>query len=527
MFKKIQKYLLINHPLLWNLKIVPVSVFLILTNIIFFILGFLNGGIDFTNSSSNYDYENADGIICFFSILVSIIALIIWLIYYVKNNPFKSYYPKNNFSLFKEWALIFTICILLSLSITSYYFGKDVKGRSYYTETEAKKRCDILRIGSFFINGSLSTNYKNYSAVTVTEGSTEAVAQIAGETASAASIDSIEEARTHIYYKKKKYNINSIVGNDLNSYSFFDYESDSITKNKIKDWLVSDDKISMRNAMKEYLKIANEHQLKSSIDENQWLNLIYDYPNFEEYKLIAGKESQFIDETEFSNTDKFGYNANMKSQTIDLESQYFKKAGKEHYIYNKYFLPEEQLNYSYAKISESYVKPFIRFDTFLMPLYFALSLSILIFSFRVTSIRSIIITLISLGILGIIIGFLSAVFHSEYIFLISVTVLNFTAFIYFMYVLSRRKQKKLSDIFLNVLFLSLIPIGMIAYNLLLEFSKWRVEYDYSNDFQKQFPKIYFFQENGFYLMYLNIVFVILALLFYSFQIKKWKGLPEN
>ena len=88
MFKKIQKYLLINHPLLWNLKIVPISVFLILTNIIFFVLGFLNGGIDFSESQNNYASNSNDEIITFFSVLVCIVTLIIWVIYYLKNNCF-------------------------------------------------------------------------------------------------------------------------------------------------------------------------------------------------------------------------------------------------------------------------------------------------------------------------------------------------------------------------------------------------------------------------------------------------------
>ena len=523
MFKKIQKYLLINHPLLWNLKIVPISVFLILTNIIFFVLGFLNGGIDFSESQDNYISTNTDGIITFFSVLVGVITLILWAIYYFKNNAFKSYYPKNNFSLFKEWSMIFVVCFLVSLIINSYYYGKDTKARSYFTEIEAKKRCETLRIGSFFINGSFSDNYRSDSAI-------EDAQTVAVEAAATATVsyDSIED-RDHFFYKKIRFSNNSIVGNDLNSYTFFDFASDSITKNKIKDWLLADDKISIRNAMKDYLKIANEHKLKSSIEENQWLNLIYDYPDFEEYKLIAGKESQFIDETEFGNTDKFGYNTIMKSQTIDLESQYFKKVGKEHYIYNKYFLPEEQLKYSYAKISESYVRPDVRFETFLFPLYFALALSILIFSFKVTSIRSMLIAGIGLGILGIIIGILSAVFHSEYIFLISVTVLTFVAFGYFMFILSRKKEKKLSDIFINVLLWMLIPIGIIVYHLILEFAKWKVNYQYINDINtlKNYPKINFFQDNAFVFMYLNIVFVILALLFYSFKIKKWKGLPEN
>ena len=114
MFKNIQKYLLINHPLLWNLKIVPVSAFLILFNIIFILLGYLNGAIDFTETDNDYSRNDNDDIIIFFSMMISILTAIVWLVYYLKNNALKSYYPKNNFSLFKEWLLILVVCFLNS-----------------------------------------------------------------------------------------------------------------------------------------------------------------------------------------------------------------------------------------------------------------------------------------------------------------------------------------------------------------------------------------------------------------------------
>ncbi|MBY0487441.1 MAG: hypothetical protein K2P85_09690, partial [Flavobacteriaceae bacterium] len=74
MFKNIQKYLLINQPLLWNLKIVPFSFFLITLNILFLIIGYFNGAINFLETNDDYSRNDNDGITVFFSVLLSIIG---------------------------------------------------------------------------------------------------------------------------------------------------------------------------------------------------------------------------------------------------------------------------------------------------------------------------------------------------------------------------------------------------------------------------------------------------------------------
>ena len=66
MFATIQKYLLINYPLLWNTKIVPVVFYGLLFHIIFFTLGYFNGSIDFTESENNYGYNTHDGQLVFY-----------------------------------------------------------------------------------------------------------------------------------------------------------------------------------------------------------------------------------------------------------------------------------------------------------------------------------------------------------------------------------------------------------------------------------------------------------------------------
>lgn len=52
MFKDIQKKLLLNYPLLWNTKFVPMVAIGLLLHLIFFGLGYLDGTIDFSDRKS-------------------------------------------------------------------------------------------------------------------------------------------------------------------------------------------------------------------------------------------------------------------------------------------------------------------------------------------------------------------------------------------------------------------------------------------------------------------------------------------
>jgi hypothetical protein len=108
MLTKIQKYLLLNHPIIWNTKFFPMLVFGFIFNVLFFGLGYLNGTINFQ------EYYNSDSIALpmIFGILTIILTLIVWLVFYFKNNSLKSFYKKSNYALFYEWLQVFTIILL-------------------------------------------------------------------------------------------------------------------------------------------------------------------------------------------------------------------------------------------------------------------------------------------------------------------------------------------------------------------------------------------------------------------------------
>jgi hypothetical protein len=258
MFKKTQNYLLINHPLLWNIKVVPLAIFLILCNIIFFILGYVNGAIDFTETNTRFR-SDVDDIVIFFSITIMILTLIIWLVNYFKNNAFKSYYPKNNFSIFKEWIITLIVCMMLLSFPMSYFLAKDVRVRSYYTEQEARERTEILSLTSLFTTGSFKQS--DY------------------ETKDSAGVI-LDVLVADIEYRGKKYPLSSLLNKNIKTFGFNDKEADSILRNRGLDWLVNNQKDSVLHLFDKFFELADEHHLKGNISSEKWLKLTYNYPYF-------------------------------------------------------------------------------------------------------------------------------------------------------------------------------------------------------------------------------------------------------
>lgn len=148
MLDKIQTKLLLKYPLLWNTKLIPMLILGVVINAIYFLIGYMSGAVDFTEI-----YQYSDDVTFFtFSIIISILALIVWLVFYFRNNSFKAFYPKSNNALFYEW--IHTFIIVLSLSSFYFFFqwGKVSHQRSYYSYQDIVAKGNLITQMDYFID---------------------------------------------------------------------------------------------------------------------------------------------------------------------------------------------------------------------------------------------------------------------------------------------------------------------------------------------------------------------------------------
>lgn len=502
MIKKVQNYLLHNHPLVWNTKIVPIACIIIPMHLLFFVIGYYNGALDFTETEDNYSSRSHE-LVLFFSALFSILACIIWLVYYLKNNAFKAFYPKTKYSLFKEWGLIFIISFMLCGFCISYYAGVDTKIRSYYSEKEAMKRCKTLSDASIFYGDNYDSPDTEKKLVNDTLRDVEL---------------------TYVLFNKHRHSLVSLYNKSITNYSFYDATWDSIETLKVKNWLVNNTQDSVKAVMKRFYDMGLEQHLKGNIDDKQWFSLVYTYPHFVQKRVIEDRERELYSPVDYTGMPEV---ANRK---IDTLNEYIKESKNTKYIYYKTYLPIQELEYNYDKIAKNYTNPNVAPELFLLVFYLAFGFSLALFSFRVTSAKNWLIALVGFGIVNIILGMVTIIFNLETFYFIALFFISTLLYGSIIYCIKRNTQKGISGVLLNSLLWAYPFFIPITYNLILE--SLRHYYGYYNHIYGQFryddyPVLQFLDANKSYMLWVNMVFVLVMMLHFSRVIQKWRALADS
>ncbi len=281
MFKNFNHKFVYKYPLIWNTKIVPFLLISLVIHILFFTVGYQNAIVHSVQIHNFYNQESNATTINLFAILISVLVSIIWCVLYFRNNGFKAFYPKKNNSLFKEWLLILVFCATTFSYALSAIFGGNVQMRSTMSQKNALERCETISKASMFLQGSFKEG--NWVDSTVN-----------------GKIVRIE--RDSFAFEGRNYALQSLMNKNLESFSFFDDKQDSLMRLHVQRLLKANDKEAIFKIFKNYFAIANEHQLKTNISAKKWMELVYDYPEFTNYKVIGKSEREL--EIQYDNAEQ-------------------------------------------------------------------------------------------------------------------------------------------------------------------------------------------------------------------------------
>ena len=516
MFKDIQKKLLLKYPLLWNTKFVPMVAIGLLLHLIFFGLGYLDGTIDFSNRN-NLDIE----VTCIlFGVLLVIIIIILWLVNYFKNNSLKSFYSKSKYSLFYEWLQIFVVSTLLITFYLPFSVGKQLHQRSYYSLEETTNRCKTIATADMFIDGSfgeteidslasglidslgnkIALNYNPEDADTAeyaTEKESMAVEAVAAYT-----------YKDHIIFNGKKYDQFSLVNRNTFEFTVISREQDSLNRIKVQNWLHQDNQAEVKKLMDNYLKLIREHNLATNLTLDKWFQAVYKAPEFDEFLYIQPYLKEYETDESYNNS-----------------YVYATKVGNEERKYSKYFIQQDVLKEKYDTVSEAHTDSFFNIEMILGFLYGAFGLSILIFSFRVTSGKSWLIAVVTTGVINIVYGIFTAItgVGNMYPYLILFTILGII--FYFFLIYFNKKNLQLSRIALNLFLWSFIGIIPLIYFIIQE--HYASSYDYRIGYNYTSPEYQWMRDHTTHMFSLNFILAILILFFLSKIIRNWKGISED
>lgn len=386
MFKKWQKYLLENHPHLWNMRLPGVLAVLIGLHLFHFFVGYVH----FNTGDSSDRMLNHPGSIFFsstfalFSIIGSVVVFIVWLSRVFRNNPFKSFYPYSNGQLFSQFMIILLVSFMNVNYFYSYTLGFISAGSRGIGLSEAKE-------GSMVYNrlvGLLQSNKEAYELQSRCGEYPFPLRKMADPDKSGMSRDMLQE-RDYFYEANdgRRFTVeqvDSMTGgvdysflNYCNSYPTLPVEVDDqrfAYRNSVQADELRNPK-QLREDMEYLVALLNKHKIAHNITAEQWFQMVYHPPYFPVKQLIQSQEFHS------------SYNGSENSQ--------------------RYFIDHYELQ---RQLRAAFTIRRFTFSPGLIVslLYVALGITLLIFTFRATQKRPWMITIIGGGVISLIIGLLSA-----------------------------------------------------------------------------------------------------------------------
>lgn len=544
MIKKIQKYLLLHFPTVWNIRLIPMLLILLGVHLVFFSIGYFATDVVF----DEYYYYNLPwgdfGILYFISILISILLLIGWLVFYSRNNGFKTIYPKKTNQLFLEWIMIFIISIGISFVPYSLSNGYVSKWQSVVSLKEAQKAMDILNKVNILIPESKSEyNYNSEynNPIPIPEGTIV--------DAHALNLDdySVQYSGSGNLIIRGYTGPSLLFYSNYEYYNFYQYNNreakdrgyiDTSDWNKVrsaeqvKKWLQAGDKDKILALMKDFEQLQQKHNMPVNITPENWFKRIYNPPFFPVKKstMISNYQpssfndynNSYIEEVAAVAEPDIAVTADSMAHSLSilaLESDNFSAGSLPYLQYEELSSGYQQVIYSYVDRSE--IEIFI-----LICFCISLIMATFVFSFRITSGKSWLIALVSTGILIFIVILLAVglvkSLDREYEEIIIILVGSFWI-ILFVALLSKiiikiksKSHKGYSNIYLNVmlwLLPCLIPLAyliFVAYLRLSDMNNYRFE-----------------EQEVMCIFWINIPIVILSMWGLSALIRRWKSIAEE
>ncbi|TMM31495.1 hypothetical protein FDT66_05910 [Polaribacter aestuariivivens] len=544
---KINKYLLENYPLIWNTRLAWMLVANIFIHLLFFIIGYSSantiGDLKEFRSLESFFFETSA---VYYNFLISIFILLIWIIYYLRNNAFKSLYAFKKWMLFKQFCIIFIILFISGTQYFSFKKGLRTKIKSLYSWQEVNNDIKTFNnISLFFIQ-----NQRDYE---IDKKAYPKPFPLKVANNFNKSTDNIDETKPYIEFNNSKfqfYEINEKLWQEdlkqnefLNIYaknsfkyrivkdvsefkiflnpSLYNYAATKFTIGQdstdykkqliyFKNILDSQNDFQIKEDLKKGISLANKYELNHNLTVDNWFQLLNNRPNYLLKELINTSNPIIDNYNEFDNN-----NSRFSDEIPYSKTLYLNFSNLDNLFSNIYF--------SYHPTFNNLIFNFL--------LTLALFLSILLFIFKTTDIKTILLSVVaSLVVLVVIVWLMS----SSKSFLEGENIRNYREFLIMMFIsftiiilsiISYTKHwKKLFIQIIWTLGIFAFPLFFLfsgfAYSKYLDLSHKKIypkDYDYVSGFEKWF--------NAFGFSTVILIWLITVCI-YSIYIRKLKARPE-
>lgn len=501
-------------------------------HIFFGFIGYMSGSINFEDTYYSSRDIFDDGYLFVCTIFLSIFIFIGWLIFYMRSNALKNFYPKKTSQLYAEWLLILLIITGIALIPVSTTLGVITRSKTTVTLKEAKRALDIIEKARVLVpNGNNYYTYNSDNDVPIPIPKNKII-DLSGINLNLYDLE---------YDDNGKLNVKGYIGPSLLFYSqyhynYYDDEYNERKKEKksdiVKDWLRTEQRDKIYQIMVDFNELQQRHQLEITITPDQWLERVYNPPFYpiDNSNIISDNKYNYYSQY----NRHYDYEKSSDSISVYVVTDYFgdtimtgdDESTRKFVETNTNTIPYLQiseLEAAYEHIANSHTNNEFLFDMLLIIFCISIGLSIFVFSYRVTGGKAWLIAFVSSGVifffivfLGVLIADSSYSYKTGPMFVISFWLTMFAVlFVYLLYKVIGSKAKGFSSAPMNI-FLWLIPciIPMFCYNLL-----------YLHQTLNEYHSFYMDEEK--LIFWFNIFVVIIAMYPIAAFVRKWKGIAEE
>jgi len=576
--KNINTYLVERYPNIWNTRLFWVIGASLIIHFLFFLLGY----IALNNPESLHRYRAEDVFFnsgaVFFSVILSILIFVIWLVYLLKNNAFKAFYPTKQKDLFIQFCCYFISIFFCTSFFLSYSAGLKTYINTTYPDNVMVEHITTANDAALFLSHSLSNytidnkrypdfyfdnfcetnhnfidyketyystfefDYQFYSVKSIDYKNTNLRGQDVDGFIYKKQKDSVTytyffkdiviEAKPYIktlkpsyynysetFYNNTDFNdyyngINrSLITNEKRIYQDYkNYTKERYLRSKQNSELLDrNNPEEIKTLLNNYLEVAKLFKIEHNLNTEQWFKLVYHPSHFEVTNFIKNQKPP-----------KYP-NSSIKELT---QSEKFVKAHN-----SKYYILTKDLKASFNNIDD--IKASTPFqDGVHVFIWIAFVLSLIIFMFRVTDLRTLLFSIVSTGVITMLVTLIMfLIFYvfrgnnsdEEYIasylsLFVGASILSIPWFFY------TKLKKIIVGICLNISLAGFLPFLLLIMGII---SMHQADY-YRDNYPKYRGEYTTLIESlGIYWSFVFLIIGFVFIYFYSATIKKWKALTEG
>ncbi|MBI1222037.1 MAG: hypothetical protein GC180_05485 [Bacteroidetes bacterium] len=492
--KKLNQYLLTHFPLIWNLRLIYVLPAVLIIHSGFYLAGYLKPVL-LVDLKMDRVFEIYPQIM--FSVLVTSVLLILWLLFFLRNNPFKSFYPIKKGRTFMEFILCTLVFFSSSTFFLTYQQGLYDNVKRMTREVDLEQEVNKANQAMMFIpTENYSYRIENCcDSIEARKAHMDSVRRAGGIFESENSSDGVIEEVAE--YPGSQNTVSSI------PLSFLYYcgtefhngnEKQILTARQISDrgksWILNGQRDSLMRCFQEFDQLLKTYDIERNIDYQDQVNRVF-------------KEGAEVD-TFFDKYDEYYY----------VGGENIKQA----------YLQVFALHTALDRITEVRIG-FWHYGYLMVMLYYSLSMAVLLLSFRLVKLRLWFTALVSFGVMCIVYILLVSTARMKdagnYILYFSLFALIAGLTIYW---ILNSKNKRLSAVGLLWFIWNLPSLVPLIYGFLMEL----YNYNSYDDIHYEQSMQYWLREHQTQMGWWNMIWILLALYLILIPLaRKWHSNPEE